>query len=164
MAPAKHRGALVLLNGIMITAGETIAFLVDYALVPTHSWRLMFMTGLIPAILLFSGMIMLPATPRWTALKGRTQEARTILEKIRHNSEIETELNDILDNAKQTNSNWSDLFSPLLRPVLIIGLGLGILQQFVGINTIMYYGPTIFQAIGFQGDSAQFTQRHSSWD
>jgi|SRR5579885_880361 sugar porter (SP) family MFS transporter len=155
MAPAKQRGRLVLLNGIMITSGEAIAFLVDYVLAPTQSWRLMFATGLIPALLLLIGMMMLPATPRWMALNGHTEKAREIFAMIRDSSHIEAELNDILQHAKQSSGKWPDLFSKSLRPVLIIGLGLGILQQFVGINTVMYYGPSIFQAAGFGSESAQ---------
>jgi MFS transporter, SP family, galactose:H+ symporter len=155
MAPAKKRGALVLLNGIMITSGETIAFLVDYALVPSQSWRLMFATGLIPAMLLFIGMIMLPASPRWMVLKGELTKAREVLSMIRHAHHVDDELNEILKRTKYDRSHWSQLFSKLLQPVLIIGLGLGILQQFIGINTVMYYGPSIFQAAGFQSEGAQ---------
>lgn len=155
MAPAKSRGALVLLNGIMITSGEAIAFLVDYALVPTQSWRIMFATGLIPAILLFTGMLLLPASPRWMAVKGNIGKARNILLQIRSSDQVEKELTEILSTAQLTQANWRELFSSILRPVLIIGLGLGIFQQFVGINTVMYYGPTIFAAAGFTSHSAQ---------
>lgn len=155
MAPAKNRGGLVLLNGIMITGGETAAFLVDYALVPTQSWRLMFLTGLVPAILLLLGMIMLPPSPRWMILKGRLDHARHILSKIRSAHTIENELNEIIKYSKLQTGTWNELFSKLMRPVLIIGMGLGILQQFVGINTVMYYGPSIFAAAGFHTESTQ---------
>ncbi|VVC75487.1 Galactose-proton symporter [Aquicella siphonis] len=155
MAPARHRGSLVLLNGIMITSGEAIAFLVDYLLVPTQSWRLMFATGLIPAAVLFTGMLLLPATPRWTALKGQMEKSKKILARIRHSACVEQEWNEILRLADRQRSNWSDLFSKSLRPVLMIGLGLGVFQQFIGINTVMYYGPSIFKAAGFQSQSSQ---------
>lgn len=154
MAPAKQRGKLVLLNGVMITSGEAIAFLVDYTLVPTESWRLMFATGLLPAILLLVGMLFLPPTPRWMILKGEHQSAREILGKIRHHDEIDHEYHDIVHHANLQKSVWRDLFSRTLRPALLIGLGLGILQQFVGINTVMYYGPTIFKSAGFNTASA----------
>jgi len=139
----------------MITSGEAIAFLVDYLLLPTQSWRLMFATGFIPAILLFIGMLMLPASPRWMALKGNFKQAKEILAMIRHSTHIEVEFNEIIDHANFQQSNWRELFSTLLRPVLIIGIGLGILQQFVGINTVMYYGPTIFKTAGFESESTQ---------
>lgn len=155
MAPASNRGRLVLLNGIMITAGETMAFLVDYLLVPTQSWRLMFMTGLIPAILLLFGMVMLPASPRWLLLKGHVDKARAALHKIRPVQDVNDEWVEMINNKKLNNGTWAELFSKQMRPVLIIGAGLGLFQQFIGINTVMYYGPTIFKAVGFQGESAQ---------
>ena len=155
MAPSKTRGSLVLLNAIMITGGEAIAFIVDYALVPTHSWRLMFATGFIPAFLLLVGMLMLPSTPRWLSLKGLREEAKQVLKRIRKNPDISQELAEIQASLIEKTGTWKALFTRRVCPVLIIGLGLGILQQFVGINTVMYYGPFIFKAAGFQGASSQ---------
>jgi len=155
MAPPETRGSLVLLNGIMITGGEAIAFIVDYALVPTHSWRLMFATGFIPAVVLFVGMMILPSTPRWLSLKELHGEAHRVLKRIRNKKDVIDELHEIRASLLEKTGTWSVLFSKRVRPVLIIGLGLGILQQFVGINTVMYYGPFIFKAAGFQGASAQ---------
>lgn len=155
MAPTNYRGALVLLNAITITGGEAIAFLVDYALAPISDWRLMFATGLIPAIALFIGMLLLPETPRWLVLKGWIQKARDTLIQIRYNQNVEQELHDIQQSFSLKNNNWRHLFSKKVRPVLIIAIALGIFQQFFGINTIMYYGPTIFNAAGFHGASSQ---------
>lgn len=155
MAPAKHRGALVLLNAITITSGQALAFLVAYYFSTTGAWRLMFAVGLIPALLLLIGMLFSPSTPRWLVLKGSTDKARTILQKIRAQENVEEELQAIQASFLENKTPWRFLFSKHLRPVLIIGLGLGILQQVVGINTIMYYGPTIFRAAGFHSASAQ---------
>ena len=155
MAPADQRGKLVLINGVMITGGETIAFLVDYALVPTASWRLMFATGFVPAAALLIGMLFLPPTPRWMVMKGQHQEAREILASMRHAAEAQDEYHEISNTARLHKSHWRELFSATLRPVLLIGLGLGILQQFVGINTVMYYGPAIFKSAGFTEASTQ---------
>jgi SP family galactose:H+ symporter-like MFS transporter len=155
MAPANYRGSLVLLNAITITGGEAIAFLVDYALAPSQSWRLMFMSGILPAICLFIGMLLLPETPRWLVLKGLIKKARIILRQIRYQQSIDNELNDIKNSFSLQNSHWRQLFSKKIRPVLFIGIALGIFQQFFGINTVMYYGPTIFQAAGFANTSAQ---------
>lgn len=155
MAPREKRGALVLLNGIAITGGEVVAFLVDYALIPTQSWRYMMATGLIPALLLLIGMLYVPSTPRWMALKGRLSNARTILRKIRGKHKIKEEFQEILHSLDQPKGQWKSIFARRIRPVLIVGLGLGILQQFVGINTVMYYGPFIFKAAGFEGAGTQ---------
>lgn len=155
MAPAKHRGSMVLLNAITITGGEAIAFLVDYFLAPYQAWRWMFAIGIIPAILLLLGMLFLPETPRWMVLKGSLNKAKEILSKIRNPLQVETELKNIQHSFSLNQGNWRQLFSKTVRPVLIIGLGLGIFQQFFGINTVMYYGPVIFKDVGFQGTSAQ---------
>lgn len=155
VAPAKYRGTLVLVNAIMITGGEAIAFLVDYALAPTESWRTMFGVAIIPAIALFIGMLFAPETPRWLVLKGLTDKARKILAKTRPASEVDAELADIKRTLTNKGSKWKELFTAKVRPVLIIGLLLGILQQFSGINTVMYYGPTIFEHAGFHSASSQ---------
>lgn len=155
MAPAKHRGSMVLLNAITITGGEAIAFLVDYVLAPAQAWRWMFAAGIIPALLLFIGMLFLPETPRWMVLKGFINQAKETLIKIRNPLDVNTELKYIQQSFSLKQGNWRQLFSKKVRPVLIIGLGLGIFQQFFGINTVMYYGPTIFKAVGFQGAQAQ---------
>ena len=153
IAPAKRRGRLVLFNLIAITGGESIAFFVDYLLVPTHSWRLMFATGIVPALLLLIGMLFCPATPRWLMLKGRDKEAKATLQKIRNTHLVDTEFDAIKQGLDAKLMRFKEIFSKPLRPVLMIGLVMGILQQFVGINTVMYYGPVIFKHAGF--DSGQ---------
>jgi len=155
IAPRHKRGALVLLNGVMITGGEVLAFLVDYALIPTQSWRYMFATSLVPALLLLIGMLSSPATPRWMVLKGFIEKARITLRTIRNKEDVEEEFREILTSLDRPSARWRDLFSRRMRSVLIIGLGLGILQQFSGINTVMYYGPFIFEAAGFHGASSE---------
>lgn len=155
MAPTHYRGAMVLLNAITITGGEAIAFLIDYFLTPSSAWREMFAAGLIPAILLFMGMLFLPDTPRWLLLKGATERAQKILLRIRTQQQAAIEMQKIRQNILPQQNKWRYLFSKKIRPVLIIGLGLGIFQQFFGINTVMYYGPTIFHAVGFQNTQTQ---------
>lgn len=155
MAPTKYRGAFVLLNAITITGGEAIAFLVDYAFAFNGSWRFMFMTGIIPAIILFFGMLILPETPRWLVMKGNLGKAKTTLQQIRHQENVSFELLSIQNSFSLAKANWSLLFSKEIRPVMVIGIALGIFQQFFGINTIMYYGPTIFQAAGFKSALSQ---------
>jgi SP family galactose:H+ symporter-like MFS transporter len=155
MAPAEFRGTLVLLNAITITGGEAIAFLVDYFLAPTQNWRWMFITGIFPAIILLLGMLTLPETPRWYIRAGKEALARKTLAKIRYPHQLENELSAIKESFSLKSANWQQLFSKKIRPVLIIAVALGVFQQFFGINTVMYYGPTIFQAAGFKSASAQ---------
>ncbi|MCL1127313.1 sugar porter family MFS transporter [Shewanella surugensis] len=159
ISPKKIRGGLVLLNGIAITAGESISFLVGYFMydISPHSWRLIFLTGVIPAILLFVGMLFMPKSPRWLAEKNRMKEVLFVLQKIRGHKEADVELKEIKKMVELekniTKSTFEQLFSKKLRGVLIVGLFLGIAQQFAGINTIMYYGPYIFKVSGFTSET-----------
>jgi sugar porter (SP) family MFS transporter len=100
-------------------------------------------------------MLFLPETPRWLVLKGNIDKAKNILSKIREKQMVQAEISMIEQSFSLKQANWRQLFSKKVRPVLIIGLGLGIFQQFFGINTVMYYGPTIFHAVGFAGTKAQ---------
>lgn len=149
MAPANRRGALVLLSVVMITSGEAISFLVDYSLASTQSWRLMLGSGLIPAILLLLGLLLLPTSPRWLVLKGQVQKAKKTLSRLRGSANIEGEFEEIADTLNAPAFRWRDLLSKPWRKVLVIGVVLGVLQQFVGINTVMYYGPILFNQLGF---------------
>ncbi|MBY0378568.1 MAG: sugar porter family MFS transporter, partial [Gammaproteobacteria bacterium] len=154
MAPANKRGALILLSVVMITSGEAISFLVDYGLAPTQSWRLMLGSGLIPAILLLLGLLLLPTSPRWLVLKGQVQEAKKTLSRLRGSADIESEFEEISDTLNAPTFRWRHLLSKPWRKVLIIGVVLGVLQQFVGINTVMYYGPILFNQLGFADTTA----------
>jgi sugar porter (SP) family MFS transporter len=155
MAPTKARGTLVLINAITITGGEALAFIVDYWLTPSASWRLMFGLGLIPAFLLLFGMIILPETPRWLILNGKFDRNKSSLAEFFDLKKLEYLTEEIQKNTNTAKAKLRDLFAPNTRRVLIIGLALGIFQQFFGINTVMYYGPSIFQAAGFQTAEGQ---------
>ena len=157
VAPASKRGSLVLWNGAFLTGGQVIAFIVDYFLTSTGSWRIMIATGLLPAVLLFVGMCFMPYSPKWLFSQGRKNEARETLKKIRETDEdVSKELSAIKDNLENaTKTKFSAIFNKKVRPVLYIGLALGIFQQFFGINTVMYYGPYIMKNIGFEGSETQ---------
>lgn len=155
MAPKDIRGRLVLINAITITGGEALAFLIDYILAPWQAWRWMFAVGIVPALGLGIGMWNLEESPRWLITKGFISKARALLQTIRPAAWIESEIAEIQSLTRHTSNGWKELFVPKLRPALLIGITLGIFQQFFGINTVMYYGPTIFQALGWQDTSAQ---------
>jgi len=155
IAPAKHRGRLVLLNGVAITLGETLAFLSDYWLSTGEHWRWMIAIGVVPAVVLLIGMFFMPESPRWLMKKNKVQQAVGILKKLRGHV-VKDEIAEIQAVLRQTKvSMLSMLLSKKWRKPLIIGVTLGILQQFFGINTIMYYGPFIFKKIGIHTVSNQ---------
>ncbi len=155
ISPPKRRGALVSLNQLAITVGIFISYLVDYHYAGTENWRAMFMAGAIPALLLLIGMIFLPRSPRWLLSRGNEQETLMILRKIRgHEKLARDEFRQIKASlAKQQESSgkasWKMLFSKHVRPALLIAAGLAFLQQVTGVNTILYYAPTIFNMAGF---------------
>jgi sugar porter (SP) family MFS transporter len=158
VSPRKIRGALVSLNQLAITIGIFVSYLIDLGFANTHQgWRWMFIIGVVPAIVLGVGMFFLPDTPRWLMSKGKDKEAELALLKTAAPEDIEDELSSIkqvLLSEKNSKTSLSELFKPWLRPALIIGIGLMFFQQFTGINTVIYYAPTIFQIAGFQGDFA----------
>tara|TARA_R110000868_G_scaffold8205_3_gene42413 strand:+ start:1187 stop:2563 length:1377 start_codon:yes stop_codon:yes gene_type:complete len=148
IAPAKHRGALVSLNQLAVTIGILISYLVDYlcAFHPDTGWRYMLGFGAVPALLLLLGMIALPYSPRWLVAKGNMPHALEILRRIRtgHHAEVDAELQAIKSSLEVQKGGWRQLMSGTLRPALVVALSLAVIQQFVGINTILYYAPTIF--------------------
>ncbi len=157
IAPASHRGKLVSLNQLAVTIGILLAFLVDVLcsqyLADNVAWRWMFAAGIVPALILFIGLLFLPKSPRWLLLKGRESEALEKLRLLRRQDNVQRELDIMRDNLVQ-GGRWSDMLQRWLRPAFVIGFGLGFFQQFTGINTIIYYAPTIFKLAGQQSNTA----------
>jgi SP family galactose:H+ symporter-like MFS transporter len=149
LAPAKARGALVAVNMLAITTGIVVAYLVDYAFSASHGWRYMFGLAVIPSIVLVIGMWWLPDSPRWLISKARLDEARLVLRRARTTADVDREMKDIQQTMDQSSAGGlAGLFQPALRMPLIVGLGLATFQQITGINTVMYYAPTIFKFAG----------------
>ena len=150
MAPQKHRGALVSLNQLAITVGILLSYIVDYYFSFTSNWRWMLGFGIFPGIILYLGMLYLPESPRWLLSQGDEEQARNNLLPIRGSEEsVEREIAEIKVTLKTEAANWKIIFSKLVRPVLWIGFGLAFIQQVTGINTILYYAPTILKMAGF---------------
>lgn len=155
IAPTGIRGRLTSLNQVLIVIGILLAYLVDYLLAPWQAWRWMLGLAVVPAVALFVGMLFMPETPRWLASRRRTEEAEQVLRRTRGPEEIAEAREEIQAAERQARraAGWRDLTAPWIRPALGIGLGLAVLQQFVGINTIIYYAPTTLTQLGM-GDSA----------
>jgi SP family galactose:H+ symporter-like MFS transporter len=148
IAPVAIRGRLVSINQVALTVGIVISYMVDYAFASAQAWRWMFAMALIPAAAFGIGLIFIPDSPRWLAARGQLAQARAVLKRIRDPKEIEGELSRIQQSAAQQQGHWSELFGPLLRPAMIVGVGLAIAQQLTGINTVIYYAPTILKFAG----------------
>jgi sugar porter (SP) family MFS transporter len=155
LVPARIRGALVAVNMLAITSGIVIAYLVDYAFSSIQGWRYMFGVGTIPAIGLLVGMWRLPDSPRWLISKSRIDQAKKVLDRLRAPEEVGQEVTDIQQSMTKQNGDWkTELFRPSLRMPLIVGIGLAFFQQLSGINTVIYYAPTIFTFAGFTSSGA----------
>jgi len=154
ISPAKNRGALVSLNQLLITVGILVSYLTDYLLANGEHWRWMFGLAAFPAVILGIGMWFLPESPRWLMTQGLREQARSILLRVRTADEANRELDAIESEEHGVEAGWSELLAPGYRAALMIGVGLAIFQQITGINTIIYYAPTIFQLAGF-GSAAQ---------
>lgn len=149
LVPAKVRGSLVAVNMLAITTGIVVAYLVDYAFSASHGWRYMFGLAALPSIGLVVGMWWLPDSPRWLISKSKIDAARKVLQRARTASDVGPEIKDIQKSmAEQGNGGISGLLQPSLRMPMIVGLGLATFQQITGINTVIYYAPTIFKFAG----------------
>lgn len=149
IAPTAVRGALTAMFQLAITLGIVAAYLVNFSLSGAEAWRWMLGLGAIPAIILFFGMLPLPDTPRWLSERGRDEEAREVLRRSRNTEEeVEREMREMEEAKNQEQAGWGELKQAWVRPMLIVGIGLAMGQQLVGINTIIYYAPTIMEATG----------------
>ncbi|NOZ23244.1 MAG: sugar porter family MFS transporter [Planctomycetes bacterium] len=149
IAPPHMRGGLVSLNQLMITIGIMVAYVVDDAFSGGASWRWMFGLGAVPAMVLMVGMIFLPPSPRWLVSRKDLDKARAVLSRVRGGGDVEEELRAVQGTMDQEAGGWSELFRPWVRPVLFVGVALAFFQQATGINTVIYYAPTIFEFAGF---------------
>ena len=151
VAPVNIRGALVSLNQLAITVGIVISYLVDFAFAPSGGWRWMLGLAVVPSLVLGIGMYFMPPSPRWLYSKGRMDKARSVLERIRMTKNVSEEMKEIRASLVcEQECKWSEILDPVIRPALIIGIGLAAFQQLTGINTVIYYAPTILEFAGFQ--------------
>lgn len=155
MAPTRIRGGLSSLNQIMIGIGILTAYLVDYVLSGIGAWRWMVGLAVIPSLLLIAGMWFQPESPRWLMKHGQPDDAMAVLRRIRPEAEAAREFEEIALAARQPRlSLLASLRTRWMWPTLAAAAGLAIFQQIVGINTIIYYAPTILNAAGFTAQSA----------
>jgi major inositol transporter-like SP family MFS transporter len=157
MAPAHLRGRMVTINELMIVTGQMLAFainaLLDALIHDTEVWRTMLAIASVPALALLAGMLLLPESPRWYAIRGRLEDSRRVLNLSRSPEEAAIEFEEIAQAAQTAKGErghaWRDLRdNPWMRRLLWIGIGLATVQQATGINTVNYYAPTILEKSG----------------
>ena len=178
VAVAQYRGRLVSLYQLAVTIGFLGAYLVNYQLlgysmsnpdVSTGWWNMVFvsevwrgMLGMetLPAIMFFIIIFFIPESPRWLILKGKEEKATNILERIYTSSKEAlfqlTETKSVL--SSESKSEWKLLLQPGIRKAVIIGVCIAVLGQFMGVNAVLYYGPSIFENAGLSGGDSLFYQ------
>jgi len=164
MAPSEKRGRYVTIDQWMIVFGQLLAYITNTILGTTmgaedaNAWRWMTAVALIPAVILWFGMMIGPESPRWLASKGRKSEALTVLQGIRAETRAQQELKEIQESVQQQEkldkATWKDLGIPWIRKLLLIGIGIAVVNQLTGVNSIMYYGTEILKMAGFGTDAA----------
>lgn len=166
IAPAKYRGALATIQQVAIISGLFLSFLSNYQLANMsgsaenvlwwdfETWRWMFWMEMIPAAVFFISLLFIPESPRYLVAKQKQDKAEKVLAKLygaltgkRKVDEIDASLSK--DRHKPRLSDLYDKVKGRVKPIVWIGIGLAVFQQFVGINVVFYYGAVLWQAVGF---------------
>ncbi|KAG5104653.1 hypothetical protein JHK82_041623 [Glycine max] len=166
ISPAIARGSLTSFPEIFINFGILLGYISNYAFsrLPSHiNWRIMLGVGLIPSLVIAIALFVIPESPRWLVVQNRIEEARAVLLKINESEkEAEEKLQEIQVAAGSANADkyepkavWKEILCPTppVRRMLITGCGIQCFQQITGIDTTVYYSPTIFKNAGITGNS-----------
>ncbi|MGP5051568.1 sugar porter family MFS transporter [Brachybacterium alimentarium] len=167
LAPTHLRGRLVARNELFIVIGQLCAYSSNAVLASAlpdnhHTWRFMLVLCTLPAIGLFLGTFYLTESPRWLVDRGRAADARTVLRQLRAGADataIDSELDEITEHSRaiaaEGSSGLREYFrSPWVRRIAFIGIGLAFLSQMTGVNSVMYYAPSILMDTGMGSRAA----------
>lgn len=163
MAPTERRGRIVTQNELMIVVGQFAAFSVNAIIGNIFAdsefiWRYMLIIAALPALVLGIGMLRVPESPRWLATENRDDEALEVLRKIRNPNRAGKELATINEQLQKESAmekaSIKDLFVPWIRRIVFLGIGIAVIQQVTGVNSIMYYGTEILIDAGFETSAA----------
>lgn len=160
ISPAEIRGRILSMNQLLITVGIVVSYLVDLAFSGSGSWRGMFAIGLIPAgVLCVGALFVVPESPAWLLMHGRPKHAYELVRSIA-GTELADELTQRYQQSRTTDANTPagprELLAKRVRPALIVGLAMAAIQQFGGINTIIYFAPTIIEQTGLTASNSIF--------
>jgi SP family xylose:H+ symportor-like MFS transporter len=162
IAPSQIRGRLVSFNQLSIVGGILLVYFVNWAIasqgdelwIRTTGWRLMLVSEAVPAALFLALLTLVPDTPRWYVMKGRSDKAQSVLARLVGEAEARTTIGEIENSlVLPQHATGTSLFA-FGSLVIIAGIMLSVFQQFVGINAVLYYAPLMFKNLGASTDSA----------
>lgn len=157
VAPAHQRGRLVSLNQMAIVTGILLAYFINWTLsfYGEQGWRWMFAVAAAPSAAFFAALFFVPESPRWLAARGRAPEALEVLRRTLGANEAAPALLRIEDAIREESGTLGELFRPGFRRALGIALFLAVMQQWTGVNTVLFYGALILKdQVGGQSDSS----------
>ena len=176
ISPPHLRGRMVSFNQLNIVVGISVAFFTNYLILKLgqsdaawaqtlkfEEWNWRWMLGLetLPAVLYFFSLFIVPESPRWLIMKGREEEALTIMTKVSGAQQAHADLKAVQDSTTKDTvkrrTPISELFKPAMRLVISIGIIVAVVQQITGINSVFFYAPIIFEQSGI-GTDASFVQ------
>ncbi len=158
ISPSKYRGKLVVLYQMSIVIGILISFIVNYVLhdIGENNWRWMFASGTVPSVIFFALLFVVPRSPRWLYKMGHTDEAYQVLVRVGGTTNANYEIAEIRESLKQTHARVRELFRPVLRRVMVIGIILAVFVHMTGIATIIDYAPKVLSDVGFEISDALY--------
>jgi SP family arabinose:H+ symporter-like MFS transporter len=170
-SPSRFRGMMVSLYQLALTIGIVLAYFSN-AYLANHAggsfgsdgmnkifsaevWRAMLGLGALPAAIFLIALFMVPESPRWLLLRGKEQKAKDILVKIDGADAAKSEISAFKASGDEASQgSLKELFKPVYRRALLIGLLLPFMSQVCGINAVIYYGPKILEQAGFTLNNA----------
>ncbi|KAG8090486.1 hypothetical protein GUJ93_ZPchr0011g27011 [Zizania palustris] len=150
IAPKALRGGLTTLNQLLLCTGLSVTYIVGTIV----TWRMLVIAGLVPCIILIIGLFFIPESPRWLAKVGRQKEFEIALQRLRgKHADVSLEAVEIREFIEAIErlpkGGVEDLFNRAYARPVVVGVGLMVFQQFVGINGILFYASETFVSAGF---------------
>src|ERR1700729_1141994 len=162
IAPSRIRGRLVSFNQLSIVLGMLLVYFVNWAIasqgddawIRTTGWRLMLASEAIPAFLFLALLLLVPDTPRWLVMKGRSEKALVVLTHLVGIDEARATIAEIENTVVAQTHPAGTPLAAFGWLVIVAGILLSVFQQFVGINAVLYYAPLMFKNMGATTNSA----------
>ena len=153
ISPKNLRGTLVSLYQWAITSGILFSYFINAAFAQAvYNWRWMLFAGVLPGLILFVGMCLMSDTPRWLVSKNKDNEAKAVFKKIEPDVDSDKEIQDIKTTLNSEGQDKKFKFKKWMIMPFVVGVGIMFAQICTGINTIIYYAPTIFKTAGFDSN------------